>query len=154
MLFLLFQLGTDRYALEAGQVVEVLPLINFKRIPNAPSSVAGVFNFHGTPVPLIDLTELALGRPSQARMSTRIVLINYLIESGERHLLGLIAEYVMETLQRAESDFVDSGVSAIDSPYLGSVMTDKDGIVQRIEVSRLLPQSLREQLFYGLVDSA
>jgi chemotaxis-related protein WspB len=154
MLFLLFQLGKDRYALEARQVVEVLPLVNFKRIPNAPSSVAGIFNFHGTPVPLIDLTEMALGRPSRATMSTRIVLANYHMESGEKHLIGLIAEYVMDTIQRAECDFVDSGVSATDSPYLGSVITDKDGIVQRIEVSRLLPRSLREQLFCGLADSA
>jgi chemotaxis-related protein WspB len=154
MLFLLFQLGKDRYALEAGQVVEVLPLINFKRIPNAPASVAGICNFHGAPVPLIDLTEMTLGRPSHAKMSTRIVLTNYHMESGEKHLIGLIAENVMETIQRAECDFVDSGVSATDSPYLGPVITDRDGIIQRIEVSRLLPQSLREQLFCELADSA
>src|ERR1700722_10175864 len=153
MLYLLFQLGKDRYALEAGQVIEVLPLINFKRIPRAPSGVAGVFNYHGTPVPLIDLTELALGRPSQAKMSTRIVLINYLEESGKKHLIGMVAEYVMETLQKAECDFVDSGVAATDSPYLGSVATEENGIIQRIEVSRLLPQSLREQLFCEPVDS-
>jgi chemotaxis-related protein WspB len=152
MLFLLFQLGKDRYALEAGHVVEVLPLINFKQIPHAPTGVAGVFNYHGAPVPLIDLTELALGRPSQGKMSTRIVLINYVGDSGKKHLIGLVAEYVTETVQKAECDFVDSGVAAPDSPYLGSVMTDKSGVIQRIEVNRLLPQSLREQLFCELVD--
>ena len=153
MLFLLFQIEKDRYALEAGQVIEVLPLINFKRIPHAPSSVAGVFDYHGTPVPVIDLTELAAGRPSQAKMSTRIVLINYIEESGKKHMLGLVAEYVMETLQRAESDFADSGVAATASPYLGSVATEKGGIIQRIDVSRLLPQSIREQLFCEPVDA-
>jgi chemotaxis-related protein WspB len=154
MLFLLFQLGKDRYALEAGQVVEVLPLIDFKRIPNAPSSVAGIFDFHGTPVPLIDLTELALARPSHAKMSTRIVLTDYVTESGQKHLMGLIAEYVLETMQIAESEFVASGVPATGSPYLGPVITDKDGIIQRIEVGHLLPESLREQLFCGTADSA
>jgi chemotaxis-related protein WspB len=154
MLFLLFQLGKDRYALEAEQVVEVFPLIHFKRIPHAPSGVAGIFSYHGTPVPLIDLTDLALGRPSQAKMSTRIVLINYLGGPGKRHLIGLIAEYVMETLERGESDFVDSGVTAVGSPYLGSVVTDKTGIIQRIEVSKLLPEGLRKQLFCDLVESA
>jgi chemotaxis-related protein WspB len=153
MLFLLFQIGKDRYALEARQVIEVLPLVNFKQIPHAPSGVAGVFDYHGTPVPLIDLTELAVGRPSQAKMSTRIVLINYVEESGRKHILGLIAEYVMETLQRAESEFVDSGVVVNASPYLGSVATEKGGIIQRIDVSRLLPQSIREQLFCEPVDA-
>ena len=97
---------------------------------------------------------MALGRPSHAKMSTRIVLTNYHMESGQKHLIGLIAEYVMETTQRAECDFVDPGVSATDSPYLGSVMTERDGIVQRMEVSLLLPQSLQEQLFCGIADSA
>src|ERR1700723_1722047 len=154
MLFLIFQLGKDRYALEAGQVAEVLPLIDFKRIPNAPPGVAGVFNYHGVAVPLIDLTELALGRSSQVKMSTRIVLIHYLKKSGQRHLLGLIAESVTETLTLPEGDFVESGVTTGNAPYLGSVMTSKDGIIQRIDSSRLLPQDLQEQLFCGLVDSA
>ena len=153
MLFLLFQLGKDQYALDAGQVVEVLPLINCKRIPHAPSCVAGVFNYHGTPVPLIDLTELALGRSSQTKLSTRIVVVNYLSLSGKKRLIGLVAECVMETLQRAETDFVDSGVAAANSPYLQSVLTDKSGVIQRVEVARLLPQSLQEQLFCELVDS-
>ena len=130
-----------------------MPLVHFKRIPKAPLGVAGVFSYHGTPVPLIDLTELAIGRPSQEKMSTRIVLIYHLGEVGKKHLIGFIAECVMETVHRAECDFVDSGVVATDAPYLGSVATDNSGIIQRIEVSRLLPESLRKQLFCDLVES-
>lgn len=62
MLFLTFQIANDCYALEATQVIEVLPLLNIKRVPRAPCGVTGVFNYHGAPVPLIDLSELALGR--------------------------------------------------------------------------------------------
>ena len=36
MLFLLFQLGNDRYALDASRVVEVLPLVELKHLPLAP----------------------------------------------------------------------------------------------------------------------
>ena len=154
MLFLLFQIGTDRYAMEARQVLEVLSMVNIKRIPRAPTGVTGFFNYHGTSVPLIDLTEIALGRPSLAKMSTRIILTNFVLESGKKLLIGLLAEQVMETIQRSESDFVDSGVAASDSPYLGSVAIEKSGIIQRIKVSRLLTQSLQEQLFCEFVDSA
>jgi len=35
MLFLLFQLAKDRYALDAGQVAEVLPWVGIKQIPQA-----------------------------------------------------------------------------------------------------------------------
>ena len=40
MLFLLFELGTDRYALDALQIAEVLPLVAIKRIPRAPAESA------------------------------------------------------------------------------------------------------------------
>ena len=49
MLFLLFQLGKDRYALEASRVVEVVPLLALKQLPQAPKGVAGIFNYRGPP---------------------------------------------------------------------------------------------------------
>ena len=147
MLFLLFQLGDDRYALEIGQIVEVLPMVSVKEIPQAAPGVAGVFNYRGAPVPLIDLSELALRTPSRPRISTRIILVQYVGEAGPAHLLGLLAEKTTETLRRAEADFVDSGVSVDAAPYLGPVTTDSRGIIQRVEVTRLLPARVRDQLF-------
>src|ERR1039458_8090202 len=108
MLFLTFQIGNDRYALDTQHVVEVLPLVNFKTIPRAAGGVAGIINYHGRPVPLIDLTQLALGRPSEVRMRTRIILVNYLRGSSEPLLLGLKAEHVTATLRRTDADFVES----------------------------------------------
>src|ERR1700691_5928842 len=102
MLFLVFQLGTDRYAIDAADVVEVLPLVQSKLIPHTPPGVAGIFDYHGVPVPLIDLAELALGKPSHRWMSTRIILINYRQKSGEAQLLGFLAEHATETLRRPE----------------------------------------------------
>src|SRR4029077_18118923 len=37
MLFILFQIGRDRYALSASGIIEALPLINLKRVPCAPA---------------------------------------------------------------------------------------------------------------------
>jgi len=75
MLFLLFQLGNDRYALEAGRVVEVLPLVELKGLPQSPPGVAGVFNYRGQPVPAVDLCALTLQRPAQECLSTRIIVV-------------------------------------------------------------------------------
>jgi chemotaxis-related protein WspB len=152
MLFLIFQLGTDRYAIEAAQVVEVLPLVNTKRIPHLPPGVAGLFDYHGAPVPLIDLTELALGKPSQKWMSTRIILVNYLEKSGKGQLLGFLAEHVTETIHFRKEDFRDSGVAA-EVPYLGAVVNDAGGIVQKIGIQSLLSESVGNYLFRKQVES-
>jgi chemotaxis-related protein WspB len=148
VLFLLFQLGKDRYALDAGQVAEVLPLVSLKQIPQAPPAVAGVFDFRGEPVPVVDLSQVALGHPARSRLSTRIILVRYPDGNGERRLLGLIAERVTETVRRDPSDFVTTGVDLDDAPYLGPVASDARGLIQRVEVDQLLTPAVRD-LFFG-----
>jgi chemotaxis-related protein WspB len=147
MLFLLFQLGEDRYALDTGRVVEVLPLVAITPIPKAPAGVAGLFNYHGRPVPAIDLSQLTMGRSARNRLNTRIVLVHYPDGRGKTHLLGLIAEKVTETVRREPADFVASGVTTDRAPYLGPVATDARGVLQWIDVEWLLPASVRDALF-------
>src|SRR5262249_51413941 len=127
MLFLLFQLGHDRYALEANRVVEVVPLLELKRVPQAPTGVAGIFNYRGQPVPAIDLSELTLGRPARECLSTRIIIVRHSTADGREHLLGLVAEHATEMLRKEPAAFVDPGVHVDSAPYLGPVLMDSKG---------------------------
>ena len=147
MLFLVFQIGNDRYAVDTAQVVEVLPLVAHKSIPYAAPGIAGAFTYHGTPVPLIDLTALALGKGARLLMSTRILLVNHLDSGGEPHLLGLLAEQATEMIRRDADDFTGAGVSVDAAPYLGPVTMDAKGMIQRLEINRLLPSHVCDQLF-------
>jgi len=147
MLFLLFELGKDRYALDARQVVEVLPLVGIKQVPQAPPSVAGILNYRGGPVPVIDVSQLTLGRPAERRLSTRIVLVHYPGADGHNRLLGLIAERATQTVRREETDFVASGVTNEAASYLGPVATDTRGLLQWLDARTLLPAEVRDMLF-------
>ena len=100
MLFLIFELGKDRYALDVRQIAEVLPLVAVKQIPRAPKAMNGLFDYRGAPVPVIDLSQLTLGRPATRRLSTRIVLVHYPDKTGRTHLLGLVAEKATEIMHR------------------------------------------------------
>jgi chemotaxis-related protein WspB len=146
MLFLTFTIGKDRYALDTRQVLEVLPLVNYKSIPHTANGIAGVFNYHGTPVPLVDLSHLAIGRPAEAQMSTRIIVVHYTDPSSEVRVLGLKAEHVTETIRRTEKDFVQPGVSPEDAAYLGPVTMEAEQIIQRVDVRQLLPEAIVAQL--------
>ena len=147
MLFLLFQVGHDRYALPANHVIEVVPLLNLKRIPQAPRGVAGLFNYRGRPVPAVDLCELALNKPSQVRLSTRIIIVQYPDAAGKRHLLGLIAEQATEVLRKESGDFADPNLRIDSAPYLGPVIMDSQGSIQWIDEQRLLSENVRDMLF-------
>jgi chemotaxis-related protein WspB len=147
VLFLLFELGQDRYALDVRQVAEVLPLVDLKQVPQAPPSVAGILNYRGEPVPVIDVSQLMLGRRAQRRLSTRVVLVQYPDADGQPRLLGLIAERATQTVRREETDFVASGVTNERASYLGPVAPDTRGLLQRLDVRTLLPTSVRDMLF-------
>jgi chemotaxis-related protein WspB len=147
MLFLLFQLDKDRYALPATQVAEVLPLVELKHIPNAPAWVAGAFSYQGAPVPVIDLSMLALGRTAQRRLSTRTVLVHYPQSGAQSRLLGLVAEKATETLQCDPAAFAAYGVDNDDARYLGPVLADPRGLIQWIKITDLLPQPVQALLF-------
>lgn len=149
MLFLVFQLGKDRYALPATSVVEVVPLVGFKRLPHAPEGVAGVFNYRGMPVPAVDLSELTLGRPSQERLSTRLIIVTCPGAAGAPRLLGLIAEQATEIFRSDPQAFATAGIRLDTAPYLGPVLMDKKGGIQLIYEQKLLADPVRERLFSG-----
>jgi len=147
MLFLLFQLGKERYALQASRVVEVLPMLELTQLPQAPKGVAGIFNYHGRPVPAVDLCALTLGQPAREHFSTRIIMVNYPDDRGANHLLGLIAEHATETLRKDSNDFIDTGVRLSGAPYLGPILMQGASPVQWIYEQRLLPEPVRDLLF-------
>jgi chemotaxis-related protein WspB len=154
MLFVLFHLGQERYALEAARVVEVVPLLALKRFPQSPRGVAGIFIYRGQPVPALDLCEFTVGRPAQENFSTRIILINHGKPPGEQQLLGLIAERVTETLRREEKEFLDPGVQLASSPFLGPVLMDGKGVVQVVNPEKLFQEGIRELLFANSAEVA
>jgi chemotaxis-related protein WspB len=152
MMFLLFHLGKDRYVLEARHVIEVLPLVELKQLPEAPRGVAGIFNYRGRPVPAIDLSKLTLGQAGGERLSTRIIIINYPDESGKFHPLGLIAERATEIIRRESRDFTQPGLKFGDTPYLGPVLADGQGVIQWVHDQRLLTDRVRDILFCETLD--
>ncbi|MGV8917490.1 MAG: chemotaxis protein CheW [Pseudomonas sp.] len=147
-LFLLFRIGTERYALEAIDIAEVLPRLQLKPIAQTPEWVVGVFAHRGVIVPVIDLSALTFGHPAQARTSTRLVLVHYHVSvERPRELLGLILEQATDTLRCAPSEFKDYGLDNREARYLGPVREDQHGLLQWVRVQDLLSDAVRTLLY-------
>jgi chemotaxis-related protein WspB len=142
MLLLTFRIGNERYALDTTQIIEVLPLINITPVPQAPAGVAGLIVYHGKLVPVIDLSELALGEAASSHVSTRLILVRY----GEE-LLALIAERATDVMRCDAGSFYDTGVSSDSTPYLGQAVQQEGELVRLIEVHKLLPFTVSSVLF-------
>ncbi|KVM08039.1 chemotaxis protein CheW [Burkholderia ubonensis] len=154
MLFLLFELDGERYALEATRIVEVLALAPLKSIPGAPPWIAGAIDRHGKPVPVIDVAQLALGRAARRLRSTRLVVVRYYTPdappdagSAAGRMLGLIVEHATQTCRIDPARFADSGIATPHARWLGPVAGDASGFVQWVDVRRMLDDDARALLF-------
>ena len=147
MLLLLLNVGAERYAIKAEEIVEVVPMAELRKLPHTPEYVAGLFHYRGVVVPVIDVNALTGGAACRERLSTRIVVVKYPAADGREHALGLLAERVTETRQAADEGLASPGIEVEDAPYLGSVTTSDDEMIQILRLDRLLPEALRRSLF-------
>lgn len=140
MLFLLFMVGENRYAIDVRQIKEVLPFAKITEIPQLPNGIVGVFNRHGRPLPVVDLRLLIFQRPTSPRLSTRLVVVQH-PDERDHSTVGLIAEHVMTTFRGDPTEFVASGVTSSTALQVGRMMTDEKGVIQWIAVKDLLTSS-------------
>jgi len=138
MLFLVFQVGADRHAIEAARVIEVLAMVELRKIAGAPVGTAGEFVYRCEPVPVLDLCQLALGRPSNLRLSTRIILRRHEPQQGVMKPLGLVAEHATELAQKSLTEFTAVG-EALIAP-------DPRGQLRLLQLDKLLSPELRDLL--------
>lgn len=156
MLMLLFYINNERYALACEQVIEILPLVTLKPLHQTPNYLAGVFNYQGNIVPVIDLSQFITGKNCVEHMSTRIILINYwesqdssTLETTQKpKLIGLLAERVVETLHKSADQFVDLNIQIGQISFLGKMLTDEQGMIQFLPINDLL--SAAEKINYQL----
>ncbi len=147
MLFVIFHIGDDRYVIDACKVVEVVPLVKLSNFSNTPDYITGLCNYRAQPVPVVDIRYLFEGTPSKAVMSTRILLVNYCSYSGHEHLLGVTVEYATETVKLDVERFHQSTRNSSEENYISNIMTDSHGIIQWVDVDRLLSRRDYEILY-------
>lgn len=145
MLFVLFQIGQQRYVLEAKRIVEVVPYLAVTPWPQAPKGFAGIINFRGQPIPVVDLGLLAADRPASERLSTRILVVKFHATDGGERLLGLLAEQATQMLRKDPAEFVEPTFNH-PAPYLGPFVLDTKGAIHWLQPDRLLSDEVRQLL--------
>jgi chemotaxis-related protein WspB len=142
LLVLVFHVGGDRYALPCRDIVEVVPQIGLRAIPQAPRFVSGLMVYRGEVTPVIDLGELFAGRKVDSRMSTRTIVVR----GPTARNLGLLAEQVTDAINVEPGEITASPIRIGGAEYLGGVIREGDRQIQLIEVEHLLPPEVLQLL--------
>jgi chemotaxis-related protein WspB len=146
MFYLLFKVGDRQYALETGQVREVLPVLNLRTVAKAPEYVAGTFTYGNRIVPVVDLSVLMGLPPSRPFYSSRLILVTVDLDSDRKAILALLAEGVVDLVQRDRPDTVSWTMNIPDAPYLGDFLPENGENIQFIQVEELVDEKVRELL--------
>jgi chemotaxis-related protein WspB len=146
-LYIQFVVDDSRFVLPAMDVVGIVPLATLHETPHAPDYVAGILNYHGQSIPVIDMTKFMVGRNTEHRLSARIILLNIDLHGQEKAVVGLLAEKVTEVMRLIEGEFRKSGVKNNNAKYLGDVITDNLGMLQRLNIAELFPVAAQKMLF-------
>lgn len=141
MLMLLFSVGQDRYALDVRRVVEVIPVPPLNRIPGAPDYFAGLFQYGGSMTPVIDLCCFFGGRPCQAHLSTRIIIVQRIGDSEESCPVGLMAESITDTVRKDATNSTAAGLIGAPVPYLSDIIRDNQGVIYCLELDRFMGET-------------
>jgi chemotaxis-related protein WspB len=132
MLMLLFQAGSQRYALDCHQVVEVLPWATLYPPPQAQKTIAGLLNYHGQLVAVIDLGQLIDQAPTRPHFGARIILIPASIVPGfeTSQWVGLLADRVVDTRTIDPAKLEPVGIGHSQAPYLGPAIVQAQAMIR------------------------
>ena len=110
--YLAFMLGTEAYAIQIGNIVEILKPLPIAEIPRADPEVVGVMSVRGRLVTVVDLKRrFRLARTFTMDKKSRILLVD---AAGE--LIGLIVDEVLQVYRLAESEIEPPHVLGTEQP--------------------------------------
>ena len=147
MLLLQFQIDGDIYAFDVHSIVEVAPFVELKQIPYAPHKIAGVFNYRGKLIPVINLSIIIKNKSINEIMSTRIIIVSYNSEKYDNKIVGLLAENVTETITCGKADLQKQSIKIEKAPYFTDIMIRGQQMIQIIDINRLISNEIQEQFF-------
>ncbi|MDM8546760.1 chemotaxis protein CheW [Candidatus Venteria ishoeyi] len=137
MLVLVFYLGETMYLIKYTAVREISPVVVLNQVPHTPEYFAGFFNYRGLLVPVIDLCHLVHGQACRMRLSSRIILVDYVDEKQQPQVLGLLAERVTEAVRKPLDAFIKPPLNFDETPYLGEVIMEDKQMIQCIDLDAL-----------------
>ena len=132
----MFRIGKSLLAVPVDQVIEVYQPEIITPIPQSPPNLAGVINFRGQIVPVIDLAgKLALqGQPDEEAL--------YVIISDKLGgMAGILVDYVESVISVNPKDIKTTGEvlgkRIEDIPYLTGITMTEQGIVLIIDLGKI-----------------
>ena len=133
--------------MDCNEVVEVAPLVKLKKIPVAPDFVAGLMNYRGAGIPVLDLGKFIDDVPAENKFSTRIIIVKNPFKAHRNKCIGLIASNVTESIKTNITKPPSTGILIDTSWSAGEDAPDTKDMIQWFDLRKTLPEHEISALF-------
>ncbi|MEE8413126.1 MAG: chemotaxis protein CheW [Dehalococcoidales bacterium] len=135
MQLVVFDLASEYYGVDIGDVREIIRMQTVTRVPGAPPYVEGIINLRGQVIPVVDLRkrlQLAVGEQTN---ESRIVWLT--INDQD---VGVIVDGVTEVLRIPVSSIEppSSMVSSVDADYLRGIAKLDTRLIILLDLGKVL----------------
>jgi chemotaxis-related protein WspB len=130
-----------RFALDCAEIIEVLPVVSHRPAGTGPAWLLGLINVRGELLPLVDLSVIVDGKPTQPKLASRIVVLRLETElfSSQATKVGLLVPEIAGPVMRDfDAAGVHTGFAFTGGSHLGPTIADEDGMVQLLRCRRIL----------------
>ena len=130
-----FDLASEYYGVDIGDVREIIRMQTITRVPGAPSFVEGVINLRGRVVPVVDLRKRLRLNVGEQTKESRIVVVDI---SGRD--VGVIVDAVTEVLRIPISSIEppSSMITDTESDYLRGIAKLESKLVILLDLNKVL----------------
>jgi chemotaxis-related protein WspB len=139
MLLLLFKIDDRHFAMDTSKIREIVPMVELHHLPNGSGLAVGWMRYRGKSIPVIDLCMLTADRPCYQKLSTRIIIVDYVAGDRREVLLGLIAEHVVETIRSKLPVAPGSTINLADLVDQPATRVMSEEMIQWFDPEQMLP---------------
>lgn len=145
--YLTFRLDTEIYAMDVGQVREILEFSSVTKVPQTPDFMRGVINLRGKVVPVVDM-RLKFGLSETVKTVNTCIVVTEVNFADESMILGALVDSVQEVIElepdqiepaprmgsRLKTDFI-KGIGKLEDRFI--IILDVDRVFSADELLSL-----------------
>ena len=133
---LVFRVRSYRFAVHVQTVEKVVSILEISALPGAPDAVAGVFNFHGTVVPVLDLNLRIDGQVAKPSLDAQLLIV----QTPTRRL-AILADEVLDIIAIPGDKIVSRTALVAGAGLVSGVAAAPDGLIFIQDANTLLMQA-------------
>lgn len=136
--YLSFTLGGENFAVDVKNVIKILQMQQFTKIPQSPDYLKGIINIRGNVIPVVD-TYYKFGFQSPENENNSIIIILNIHIRGEDSNVGIMVDKANEVFEAETSSIRDypSLAEKYNSNFIVGVYKKQDDFILMLDIEKV-----------------